>query len=273
MANKEDKKNSNSSWRIKNLAKSSTLNLKDSVLIEGLPGIANVGKIAIDFIIAQKKAKKIAEFLSYDLPHSVFIKENNLVELPKIELYLLNKTKKMKDNLLLLSGDVQPSNERPCYEFCEMLIDYTKKLGCKEIVTTGGIGLPKIPKSPKIYCTANNKQIIKKYKEIVKINDKTYGVVGPIVGVTGLLVGIASEHKIPAIALLTETFAHPMYLGMSSARNLLNVLNQMFCLEIDMNNLDKEIEDLENEIMSRVEQLKQIKDNQGKKDHKLNYIG
>lgn len=268
MANTEENK---SSWMVKYF---SQLDVEDCVLIEGLPGIANVGKIAIDFIVEQKNAKKIAEFFSYDLPHSVFIKEDNLVGLPKIELYLIKKDKKLKENLLLLSGDVQPASERSCYEFCDIVLKYAKSVGCKEVITTGGIGLPRLPKSPKIFCTANNKKIINKYKKVVKLNDKIYGVVGPVVGVTGVMVGLSSKYNLSAIALLAETFAHPMYLGMASARSLLNVINTIFGIEIDMKNLDEEIQDLESEILLKTQQLKQVKElQQGKKDHKLNYIG
>ena len=70
--------------------------LNKPILIEGLPGIGNVGKVAADFIIDEIKAKKIFELFSYDMPNSVFVNEKNLVELPVIEIYY--KT----DNITLL---------------------------------------------------------------------------------------------------------------------------------------------------------------------------
>ena len=243
----------------------------ECALIEGLPGIANVGKIAGDFIVEQKKAKKIYEFFSYDLPHSVFIKENSLVELPKIELYWAKKDKTLKRDIILLVGDVQPSSERGCYEFCELILEIVQNMGCNEIVTTGGIGLTKIPTNPKVYCTANDKEIVQKYKKLSNINHKTYGIVGPVVGITGVLVGLAGQRNIPAIALLAETFAHPMYLGMSSARQILNVIDKVFGLTLNLKNLDKEIEDLEKEIVVKTEQIRSLHDKI--KEEKLNYIG
>jgi uncharacterized protein len=266
MVKKEDKINS---WIEINKVK-----IENSILVEGLPGIGNVGKIATDFIIEQMKAKKIAEFYSYDLPHSVFIRENNLVELPKLELYLLKKGKDVKDNLLFLTGDVQPNDERSCYEFCDELLDFVEKYGCTEVITTGGIGLPRVPKNPQVYCTANEKDIVKKYKKLAKINDKTHGIVGPVVGVTGLLLGLAGKRNIPAISLLTETFAHPMYLGMASARNLLEVMNKIFNLKLNLDNLDQEIANIESEVMLKTQQIKQLKDLKSKeKEEELKYIG
>ena len=265
MVMNEEKKNTN--WQCKWVAKPKQP-YSNPVLIVGVPGIANVGKIAVDFIIEQKKAKKIAEFFSFDLPHLVFVREDNLAYLPKLEVYACKGT---KEDLIFLGGDVQPSNERSCYEFCHTVIDLAQELGVKSIVTTGGIGLAKVPKNPQIYCTATDQKIIAEFTKIAKVNPQTHGVVGPIVGVTGVLIGVSRERGIPAIALLGETFSHPMYLGMTGARALLQVLNQRFSLKLNLKNLDAEILGLENEIALKTKELTDI--DKLKKDQKLTYIG
>ena len=61
--------------------------LKNPILIEGLPGIGNVGKIAADFVVDNLKAKKFLEITSNSFPNSVFVNEKNLIDLPKIEFY------------------------------------------------------------------------------------------------------------------------------------------------------------------------------------------
>lgn len=221
--------------------------LKNPILIEGLPGIGNVGKIAVDFIVDSLDAEKLLEINSYNFPNSVFVNESNLVDLPKIELFY----KKRKENdLLFLAGDVQPSDEESCYEFCDKILEIFSKYNGKEIVTLGGIGLPNIPKQPKVYCTANNKKIIKKYKTN-NLNPNIFGVVGPIVGVTGLLVGLADKKDISSIALLAQTFGHPSYLGIRGARELLNILDQKLNLKLDLSELDKEIKDIEKNIRTK----------------------
>ncbi|MBD3310551.1 proteasome assembly chaperone family protein, partial [Candidatus Woesearchaeota archaeon] len=72
-------------WQLKLAGKKPKL--RDPVLVEGLPGIANVGKVAVDFMIDELKAKKIYDIFSYTFPHSVFVNEDNLVELPSIEIF------------------------------------------------------------------------------------------------------------------------------------------------------------------------------------------
>ena len=196
--------------------------LKDPILLEGLPGIGNVGKIAIDFVIEELKAKKIYSLFSYTFPHSVFVNDNDLVELPSIELYY-KKFDGRKRDLLILTGDVQPVDEVSSYEFCEKVIELAKKMGAREIITTGGIGLNKVPEKPQVYITGNNKEVIKRYAKGTAVETKIHGVVGPIIGVSGLLVGLGKMREMDAVALLAETYGHPMYLGVSGAIEILRV--------------------------------------------------
>jgi len=260
-------------WKINFIAKEK---IKEPILIEGLPGIGNVGKVAVDFIIDKLKAKKLCEIYSHKFPHSVFIDEKNMISLPKITVYYI---KKNKNNFLLVSGDVQPIDEEGCYELSEILLNIAKKYRVKEIVTLGGIGLDESPKKPKVYCTGNTKKIIDFYKKNFNIKTNLYGSIGPIVGVTGLLVGMAKEKNIKAIALLAETYTHPLYLGIKGAREILKVLNKRFKLNIDLKELNKEIEEFEKEILKKafeIEKLSKktaIKKLKSKYKEEINYIG
>ena len=262
------------SWKIKQIGKKPKLN--NVVLVEGLPGIGNVGKVAVDFMIDTLKAKKLYELFSYTFPHSVFVNEKNLVELPSIEIYY----KKIKGNdLLLLAGDVQPIDEVSCYEFCEKILDIVESFKGKEAITLGGVGLQNVPKKPKVYCTGNSHKIIDKYKKGTGVNEKLHGVVGPIVGVSRILLGLAEKRKIPAIAFLAETFGHPMYLGVKGAREILKILNKKLNLKINIKNIDKEVMDIENEMIKRTEELSEVskqtalKKVKGKVEKEISYIG
>ncbi|MCD4666437.1 PAC2 family protein [archaeon] len=232
---------------------SKNIKLKNPILIEGLPGIGNVGKIAVDFMIENLKANKIIEITSSSFPNVVFVNEKNLVDLPTICIY----HKKIKNqDFLFLSGDSQPNNEADSYKLSYKIIEILKKYKTKEIITTGGIGLPKIPKNPKIYATGNSKEIIKKYKT-KELNTKIFGVVGPIMGMTGLLVGL-SKNKIPAIALLSQTFGHPTYLGITSAREIIKFLNNKFKFGLNIKKLDSEIYEIEEEMKQKSTDIKDI---------------
>lgn len=258
-------------WIIKDIRDVPELN--DPVLIEGLPGIGNVGKVAVDFLIDELDAKKVCSFHSYSMPHSVFVTENNLVELPNLTLYYV-KRKKGRD-LLLLAGDIQPIDEMSCYQFSERMLDVFKELGGKEIITLGGIGLQEVPETPKVYCTANKRAIVTRYKKGVKIHDKLYGVVGPIIGVSGLLVGMATDWKMQAIALLAETYGHPMHLGIKGAREILKIISKKHGISLKLSELDREVKKIEEELLKRKEEVMDVQStmSKSKKTEEVKYIG
>ncbi|MBI2144841.1 PAC2 family protein [Candidatus Woesearchaeota archaeon] len=250
--------------------------LAKPVLIAGLPGIGNVGKVAVDFMVEELGAEKLCEFFSYNLPHSVFVTEENLVELPTIALYLKKGAGKRPD-ILFLAGDVQPVNEQSCYSFSDTVLDYFAKLGGSLVITIGGIGLPAVPKKPKVYCTGTSKEVVASYK-MVNVEPSLYGVVGPIIGVTGILLGLSKARKLPAVSFLAETFSHPMYLGIRGAREVVSILNDKLALGINIKELDAEIREMEQEAADRLagpaelpKALRGIKKTMPGED--VNYIG
>ncbi len=259
------------SWKIEKAEKKFP-RLDSPVLIAGLPGIGNVGKVAVDFMIADLKADKLCNFFSYTLPNSVFVNEENLVELPSIDVYYKKRGKGKRD-LLFLAGDIQPTNEETSYELCESVLNLCTQLKCREIITLGGIGLSSVSKTPKVYATGNDKAHIANFIKGTTINPKLYGIVGPIVGVSGLLLGLSSKKSKKAIALLSETQAHPMYLGIRGSREIIGILNKKLKLNIDLKRLEQDIKDMEADLQSKGELekvSKKIKDTLGKD---TNYIG
>ncbi len=228
--------------------------LNHPIFIEGLPGIGNVGKIAADFLVEEFKAVKLYSFFSYKFPQSVFVGENNLIDMPKIELYYKQFDGKKKD-LLILVGDIQPIDEESCFIFCEEIIKIAKQFKCTEIITTGGIGLARPPEEPRVYCTANDKQLFNDYLQKGMITEKKiFGIVGPIIGVSGVLLGLGKKRGMKGVALLAETFGHPMYLGIKGAKELLKVLDNKFDFKIDLQKMSREITAVEKELMKRTKE-------------------
>ncbi|MEK6874980.1 MAG: PAC2 family protein [Nanoarchaeota archaeon] len=252
--------------------------LHKPVLIEGLPGIGNVGKVAADFLIEELNAKKMYAFVSNTFPHSVFVNENNLVELPSIEMYY-KKFDGSKPDLLILVGDVQPIDEVSCYDFCELVLDVVAQFGGTDVITLGGIGLQMIPKKPKVYCTGNSRDAVTRWTKGTTALSKLYGIVGPIVGVSGVLLGLAARRRIPAITYLAETFGHPMYLGVKGSCEVLSVMKKKLELDIDVTKMEKDIEEMEKEVLKKTKEISDVSRNsavrklRGRLGKETSYIG
>jgi proteasome assembly chaperone (PAC2) family protein len=231
-------------WQVTYHKKVSFLN---PILIEGMPGIGNVGKICMDVLIEEIGAELLMSFFSFNLPNAVFVNERNLVDLPHINLY--HKQINNQD-MLFLTGDVQPMDEHSCYTFCELVLEMLKVNGCKHLVTLGGIGLAEMPSSPKLFITGNDAQYVMKIIQDLKqhnivVSKEIYGHVGPILGVSGVLLGMAKNHSIDSYCLLAETLGHPMYLGLKSARIILKAIVSKYSLDIKISRLEKEIRQID----------------------------
>lgn len=261
---------SGSDWEIQ---ESKKIVLKNPILIEGMPGIGNVGKISMDFIIEEIHAKPFMTFFSKHLPNSVFVNENNLVELPRIELY----HKKINgQDFLFLTGDAQPMTEGASYDFAELVIRLFEKWNGSYIVTLGGIGLSELPEHPKAYITGNDKKFVQQMisdlaKRKLKCESKIYGLVGPILGISGVLLGIAKKHDIKAFCLLAETLGHPLYVGLKGAKELLIIFNGLYGFKLNFKNLDKEIRQMDAQLQGLDKTDPKLM--KYKKYSDMNYIG
>ncbi|MDD5178360.1 MAG: PAC2 family protein [Candidatus Nanoarchaeia archaeon] len=241
--------------------------VKNPILLEGLPGIGNVGKLTSDYLIDTLKAEKWVDIKTFDMPNAVFVNEENLIERPSMSIY---HKKLPKNDLLILVGDVQPLDERACYEFCDSLLKFLVKYKTKEIIALGGIGLGSEPDDPRVFSASNDKKIVIRYKHKNLINE-LYGLVGPIVGVTGILPALASDYKIPSIILLSETLGHPGHIGIKSSRAVLQILKDQFNLKINLKEMDEEIIEVEKEVKTK--DLSVVNKKQKNAEQNVDYIG
>lgn len=212
--------------------------LKDAVLLEGLPGIGNVARLAVDFMINQTNAKKYVTVYSDCFPKSAFIDEDSLVSLPKVEIYY--KKREGKRDLILLTGDIQPQNSKDNYALMRKILELTEELGVNEIITLGGIGISN-PTPEKVHGAASSEGVIKKFKKHEIIFDGN-GTVNLVVGAAGLLIGLAKLQGTKGISLLSETTAKPGKIGTESSKALLKILEKYLDMDLKLDELEVEMD-------------------------------
>jgi proteasome assembly chaperone (PAC2) family protein len=79
---------------------------KNPILIEGLPGLGLVGKIAIRYLVKQLKAQKFAYLYSPHFPYFVLVNKKGSVRLLRGAFYYWKNPQGQHD-LILFTGDSQ----------------------------------------------------------------------------------------------------------------------------------------------------------------------
>jgi len=210
--------------------------MKNPVLIEGLPGIGNVARIAADFLINKLKAKKMMKLYSKYFPNSVFINEEKLIEPPKIELY--HAKHKGKDYIIVV-GDVQPAEETASYIFSNGLVEIAEEFGVKEIITLGGITAKTSVNNPPVYGACTDRKYIPILKKVGVHFDRKGAVI--IVGAAGLMLGLGKIRNINGFILLAET-ATQSSVGISAAKSILIILMKYLKMNFPVKDLNANIQ-------------------------------
>ncbi len=245
--------------------------LKNPILLVGLPGIGNVGRLAVGYLVSHLRAEKFAELYSPYFFNFVVIHEDK-IHMLRNEFYFW-KNRKGRD-LIMLIGDAQSSDPKGHYEVAGKIVDFVSKLGCKEIITIGGFGTGKIAETPKVYGVPCDENMRKKYKNC-GIEWNVSGRIGTIIGAAGIIPGIAELHGIKAMALLGETPGFPIVTDPNAAEAVLKILEKMLKIKIDLKQLHEKVEEM-HEFVKRMEDLQReaVEEmKRKKKQEELKYIG
>jgi uncharacterized protein len=238
------------------------------ILIEGLPGLGLVGKIAIRYLIKQLKAQKFAYLYSPHFPYFVLVNKKGNVRLLRGAFYYV-KTEGPND-VLLFTGDSQSQTIEGQYEIADKMLAFAKKHNVQTIATIGGYRMETHGK-PKVIVAGTNQPILDKALAAGAMVSPTGS---PIVGTAGLILGLARFKKIDALCLLGETRGYlpdPL-----AARSVIEVLKNMFNLNIDLAGIDEEISKADKMVvrLQKIEENRVIQAEETRKeeDKKTTYI-
>ncbi len=245
--------------------------LRKPVLVEGLPGIGNVGRVAAGYLINELKMKKFAELYSPHFLPLVLLQNDSIAGLLKCEFYYhKGKTK----DLIILTGDTQSVTPEGHYEISHAILNFATKLGVKEIITLGGFAEGQQVENPRVIGAVNDKKLLKKYQKFGIDFGKEHPI-GTIVGASGLMIGIGKLHGIDGLCLMGETLGMPLLTDPKAADSVLHVLVKILNIKVDMQKLEKTIGEME----QRIEQTDKIHKkvlsdmSKGQKSEDIRYIG
>jgi len=227
--------------------------VKNPVLIEGLPGLGMVGRIAVNFLAKQLKAKKLAELYSPHFPYYVLVNKKGNVRLLH-GIFSAWKNKSRKDDIIFLTGDSQAQTIEGQYDVADCILHFAKEKKVKMIITIGGYR-KETENTPNVIAVSTNPTLLETAIQAKAIASSAGN---PIVGTAGLLLGMAKFEKIDALCLLGETRGYLP--DPKAAKSILTVLQRILGIEVDLAGLDKEIEKFEKiaERMKEIETRREI---------------
>lgn len=227
--------------------------LKNPILIEGLPGVGNVGRIAVSYLIEKLKAKKFAEIHSdFFFPLAIVSPKNEILPL-SIDLYYY----KGKNDIIFVIGDSQPVDYKGYYKICEKIIEIGVKFKVKEFITTGGFGIGVEKPKPKVLGALTNLNDLQRLKKLGVYFEKE-NPIGSIFGVSGLLLTMAKNKEIRGYSLLGETIGFPILTDPKAAEQIIKVLMKLIEVKVDLKDIDKSVKQLELFLKNIEEKTKQL---------------
>ncbi len=227
--------------------------LKDPILVEGLPGVGNIGRVAVGYMVSELKTKKFAQLYSRHFFPFVMLHNDYEIRLLKNEFHYLKATKKGQRDIVFLTGDCQSLSPHGHYEVAGKMLDFVEGLGVREVITIGGLATGELEEAPKVLGSATDKQTMEKYKKF-GIDFKAADRVGYIVGAAGLLPGLGMERGMKGLCVLGETSGFPIVTDPKSAESILRILIKALNLNLDMSKLDKRVKEMEG-FIKKVEEL------------------
>lgn len=231
-------------------------------MVEGLPGVGHVGKLAVEHLVEEYGAYKFAELNSPHLPPQVLI-EDGEANLVSIDLYAVDEM-----DLVLLAGDHQATDSQGHYEIVEALLDALEESVSPSVIyTLGGYGTGEMPDEPRVLGSVNDRELVEPLEEAGVTFEEGHPA-GGIIGASGLFLGLGKLRGIKAACLMGETSGY--LVDPRGAQSTLKALSILLDVEVDLSELEKKAAELEEFVSQIAEQMPQ-ETPAGRED--LRYIG
>lgn len=238
--------------------------LENPLVVCGLPGSALVGKVAVDHLIESLDSKLLADIYCEGLPPQIFIEDDGSPALMKNEIYYSKKDGNLKRDLLLYTGDAQPTIPEAEYALAESVINMLQERGSKELITLGAYSTGEFSKTPKVYAALSEESLASRVIEAGCDLMKD----GVITGMNGLMLGMAKIKGMLGYALLGETSGYAIDPGASEA--LLVAFGKLTGVKVDMKELEARAKEAQS-ILGAVEASRRTEGREGE-EKKPGYI-
>jgi len=221
--------------------------LADPVLVEGLPGVGHVGKLAAEHLLGELGSHVVRRVYSEHLPPQVGIDANGVAELACVEMHAIEADR----DLLVLVGDHQATETVGHYRLTETFLDIAESFGVSEIVAMGGVPTGELIEEYTVVGAVTDADLAEELRPI-GVEFKEDEPAGGVVGTSGLLLGLGARRDLPAACLMGRTSGY--LVDPKSARAVLEVLRTYVGIEVDLARLEDRADEMEDAVAEVQEQ-------------------
>lgn len=216
--------------------------LRNPILVEGLPGVGNVGKLAADYLRDRLKAKPLATIYSKFFPPQVYVAEDGIIRLVSNELSYYRAPASSDHDLLILGGDYQGISPEGQYELTHRTLEIAAELGVKEVYTLAGFAQGHVIETPRVLGAATSAERVEAMKRVgVVFSRNDPG--GGLIGASGLFLGLGRTFGMEGVCLMGETSGY--FVDPRSAEAVLKVLTRVLKVEIDFSDLESKAKEID----------------------------
>lgn len=205
--------------------------LRTPVLIEGLPGVGNVGKLAADILARQLGAVRYARIYSDDLPPQVLLDGDCVADAARCELWVADIGER---DVVFLLGDFQGTTPAGQYNLSEKVFRMVLPYDPSMVITLGGYGTGQLPPAPRVLGAVSDPSL-KPSLEAAGVGFYPGEPQGGIVGAAAMFLAFGYMYGIPSACIMGETSGY--IIDARSARNVMNALCILLGVEADTSEL------------------------------------
>ena len=226
--------------------------------ILGMPGIADVGKFALDSLIGQLNANNLLDIIFDDYPAGAIV-DDSLLSAPKAEILYWKDPNELRD-IILITADAQSLTPKGIYKISNFLTEIIHQYGIKLIIALGAypVNSRKMRTNlPLIYLSSTNQELLDHYLEQNNCQKIQKGV---IIGANGLIPTLAkARFNIDGLVFLAETDNVAMInediTDLKASITLLEMLKKSFTLPIKKKYSLENIEEITKNLQVKRDQL------------------
>ncbi|MBP1922424.1 uncharacterized protein (TIGR00162 family) [Halorubrum alkaliphilum] len=241
-----------------------TPELDDPVLIEGLPGVGHVGKLAAEHLLEEFDGELVRRVYATEFPPQVSVEgEDGVASLTCAEFHAVDTG---GSDLLVLTGDHQAGSNEGHYRLTSTFLDVAESFGAERAFALGGVPTGELVEEYTVLGAVSEASLADELRE-ADVEFRPDEPAGGIVGVSGLVLGLGGRRGIGAACLMGETSGY--LVDPKSAQAVLEVLETMLDFEVDYASLEDRAEEME-EVVGKI---REMQDGPAVPDDDLRYIG